>query len=337
MAAAGGRAEAARGDQASAQRVLAGRGRGLHRGLHGPARRQHRDRRPAHLAADLPRQRRCGDLGGSELPLGSGGHGGRRRSVRRHVGPQAPLHLRLRDLHRRFGPVWAGPEPGPADRVPGPSGRGCRPAAGQQRGHHRAGGAQDVAGQGHRDPRRRPSCRSGPRSHGRRASAGGRRVAAHLLCQRALRAARHDRRGACWSPGAGTSRPGCASTGPDWHCSSRPWWRCSRRSPSGTRRDGPRPRSSGCSWSGLPWPSASYDAKPDAGNRCSICGLFRRSRFSAGIASGMLSYLVMFGVLFLVPFYLERGLQSRLGTGRSRADGHAAGPGDHRAGGRAPG
>ena len=38
-------------------------------------------------------------------------------------------------------------------------------------------------------------------------------------------------------------------------------------------------------------------------------------RFSAGIASGMLSYLVMFGVLFLVPFYLERGL--RFGSGRA--------------------
>jgi MFS family permease len=44
-------------------------------------------------------------------------------------------------------------------------------------------------------------------------------------------------------------------------------------------------------------------------------GLFRRTRFSAGIASGLLSYLVMFGVLFLVPFYLERGLQ--FGTGRA--------------------
>jgi EmrB/QacA subfamily drug resistance transporter len=43
--------------------------------------------------------------------------------------------------------------------------------------------------------------------------------------------------------------------------------------------------------------------------------LFRQSRFSAGIASGMLSYLVMFGVLFLVPFYLERGLQ--LGSGQA--------------------
>jgi EmrB/QacA subfamily drug resistance transporter len=44
-------------------------------------------------------------------------------------------------------------------------------------------------------------------------------------------------------------------------------------------------------------------------------GLFRSLRFSAGIASGLLSYLVMFGVLFLVPFYLERGLQ--LGTGQA--------------------
>ena len=36
--------------------------------------------------------------------------------------------------------------------------------------------------------------------------------------------------------------------------------------------------------------------------------LFRRSRFRCGITSGLLSYLVMFGVLFLVPFYFERGL-----------------------------
>ncbi len=43
--------------------------------------------------------------------------------------------------------------------------------------------------------------------------------------------------------------------------------------------------------------------------------LFRQPRFSAGITSGLLSYLVMFGVLFLVPFYLERGVG--LGSGRS--------------------
>ena len=43
--------------------------------------------------------------------------------------------------------------------------------------------------------------------------------------------------------------------------------------------------------------------------------LFRSVQFSTGIASGMGSYLVMFGVLLLVPFYLERGVG--LGTARS--------------------
>jgi EmrB/QacA subfamily drug resistance transporter len=36
--------------------------------------------------------------------------------------------------------------------------------------------------------------------------------------------------------------------------------------------------------------------------------LFRNSIFSAGIASGLLSYAVLFGTLFLLPFYLQRGL-----------------------------
>ena len=44
-------------------------------------------------------------------------------------------------------------------------------------------------------------------------------------------------------------------------------------------------------------------------------GLFRSAQFSTGIVSGIGSYLVMFGVLLLVPFYLERGLG--LGTARS--------------------
>jgi EmrB/QacA subfamily drug resistance transporter len=34
--------------------------------------------------------------------------------------------------------------------------------------------------------------------------------------------------------------------------------------------------------------------------------LFRRIPFSAGLASGMLSYLVLFGTMFAVPFFLER-------------------------------
>jgi EmrB/QacA subfamily drug resistance transporter len=36
--------------------------------------------------------------------------------------------------------------------------------------------------------------------------------------------------------------------------------------------------------------------------------LFKSRRFAAGIVSGMGSYLVMFGVLLLIPFYLERGV-----------------------------
>jgi MFS family permease len=43
--------------------------------------------------------------------------------------------------------------------------------------------------------------------------------------------------------------------------------------------------------------------------------LFAERRFSFGILSGVGSYLVMFGVLLLVPFYVERGL----GDGVARA------------------
>jgi MFS family permease len=43
--------------------------------------------------------------------------------------------------------------------------------------------------------------------------------------------------------------------------------------------------------------------------------LFRSRRFSSGIVSGIGSYLVLFGVLLLVPFYLSRGL----GFGAARA------------------
>ncbi|HWE71403.1 MAG TPA: DHA2 family efflux MFS transporter permease subunit, partial [Acidimicrobiales bacterium] len=43
--------------------------------------------------------------------------------------------------------------------------------------------------------------------------------------------------------------------------------------------------------------------------------LFRRVRFTAGIVSGMLSFLVMFGILVIVPFLLERGYG--YGTARS--------------------
>jgi EmrB/QacA subfamily drug resistance transporter len=42
--------------------------------------------------------------------------------------------------------------------------------------------------------------------------------------------------------------------------------------------------------------------------------MFARPAFSAGIASGLLSYLVMFGVLLVVPFLLEEGRHLRPGT-----------------------
>ena len=43
--------------------------------------------------------------------------------------------------------------------------------------------------------------------------------------------------------------------------------------------------------------------------------LFRSIPFSAGVASGLLSYLVMFGVLLVVPFFLEGALD--VGSGRT--------------------
>jgi len=41
--------------------------------------------------------------------------------------------------------------------------------------------------------------------------------------------------------------------------------------------------------------------------------LFQNAAFSSGIASGLLSYLVMFGVLLVVPFFLERTLGASSG------------------------
>ena len=41
--------------------------------------------------------------------------------------------------------------------------------------------------------------------------------------------------------------------------------------------------------------------------------LFRSPAFTSGIASGLLSYLVMFGVLLVAPFYLERALRASSG------------------------
>ena len=213
MAAAGRRAEAARGHPAPAQCVLAGGSRRVHRGVHGPTRCQHRDRCPADAAADVPLQRRRGDLGGPELPLGPGGHGGGRRTVRRHVGAQAPLRLRLRDLHRRLGAVRPGPEPGHADRVPGAPSGGSRAPAGQQRGHHRAGRAQGRHSERPSGSKVRPrpsdwpSARRSGGSWWQRAGGGS---SSSSMCPSGCSAWSP---GCCWFPGAAISRPGCVSTG----------------------------------------------------------------------------------------------------------------------------
>lgn len=42
--------------------------------------------------------------------------------------------------------------------------------------------------------------------------------------------------------------------------------------------------------------------------------LFRKRAFSAGIGSGLLSYLVLFGALFVAPFFLEADLGLSPGT-----------------------
>ena len=114
------------------------------------------------------------------------------------------------------------------------------------------------------------------------------------------------------SLGVAISRSECPSTGPGWPCSSLPWSPCSRPSPSATPGDGPlrhrravrgrRGLMCFCGGASLPRSHARPRALPPA-------AVQRRHR------QRLLSYLVMFGVLFLVPFYLERGL--RFGSGRA--------------------
>ena len=59
---------------------------------------------------------------------------------------------------------------------------------------------------------------------------------------------------------------------------------------------------------GLCWAVAFVRRERSTADPMLDLALFNRSRFRWGIASGLLSYLVMFGMLFLVPFYFERGL-----------------------------
>ena len=202
------------------------------------------------------------------------------------------------------------PNLGRPGRLPGPAGGRGGDAAGQQRRHHRPGRAAGEAG-----PRR-----SGSRARHRQLglalgpSVGGcpdrrRGLAPHLPRQRA---GGHPRQRPRLVPDPAQPPPaeaGDASTGSASACSSPPSRpSCSRspRSPTAAGhgvRGGRRP-AGGVRRAGgrLPGPGA---RGPEP--RCSTSGLFRRVPFSAGISSGLLSYLVMFGALYAVAFYLESG------------------------------
>ena len=222
---------------------------------------------------------------------------------------------------------------GRAVRLPGAAGDRRGDAAGEQPGHHRAGRARPVAGAGHRPAGRGPGARAWPWA---RRSAG------------------------CSSPpGAGASSS--SSTSPSG-CSAPSrrscWCPAAANLMARVRFD----------WTGLGiffpavvalvsaisfgaelgWSSSLIVAlfvaaavlvglfvwheRRDRDPMLDL-GLFRNARFSTGIASGVGSYLVMFGVLLLIPFYLERGLGLGRGPVRPGAHGHAAGLRDRGAAG----
>ena len=150
----------------------------------------------------------------------------------------------------------------------------------------------------------------------RRVAAGGRRVAPHLLRQRAVRGVRRrggdpagapepepHGAGALRLDGAGDVLPGGGGAALARSRSGRQLgWGSTpdRRAVRGGRRAG-RACSSGTSGG--------------TATRCSTSGCSGMPGSRRGSRSGMGSYLVMFGVLLLVPFYLERALG--LGTARS--------------------
>ena len=208
------------------------------------------------------------------------------------------------------------PDLGGAVRLPGAAGGRRGDAAGEQPGHHRAGRARAGRSGG-------PSaCRARPR---RSASPWARRSAG--CCWRPAGGASSSSSTSpsgcsapsppsCWCPAAGTSWRGCASTGPG----SAIFFPAVVALALGHLLRGRaglelEPRSSGSSCAAAVLGVLFvWHERRDSDPMLDL-GLFRNARFSTGIASGIGSYLVMFGVLLLIPFYLERGLG--LGTARS--------------------
>ena len=247
---------------------------------------------------------------GLSLSVGAGGDRDRGRPLRRHVGPQAPLRLRLRHLHRRLGAVRPGARPGRALRLPGAPGGRCRHAAGQQPGHHRAGRARAArsGGPSGSRARRRPSAWPSGRSVGGSA-AGRRRVAADLLRQRPLRASSERWRRVLLVPRSRDllARVAVRLVGAR-PLLSRRWWHCSPRSPSAPTQGWTSPLIVGLFAAAAVLGRVVRLARAAAtATRCSTWASFATGASRPASLSGLGSYLVMFGVLLLVPFYLERG------------------------------
>jgi len=160
-----------------------------------------------------------------------------------------------------------------------------------------------------------PSHRHRDGADGRRSAGGGGRVAADLPSSTSLSASSGSSPDGCSSPAAATWPPGCPSTGWVSACSFPAVVLVLFGSPLGTRRAGSRPRS----W--LPWllarpcsvASSSKSAVPT--RRCSTSASSDARRSLSASRADSCPRLVLFGVLFVVPFYFERSLG--LGAGRA--------------------
>ncbi len=210
---AAGRAAPSAGHPGTPERAVVRRRCRVRGRLHGPARCLDRDGGAAHAAEDVRRVGRRGDVGGAVVPAGVGGDGDGSGALRRHVGSEAALRVRVLDLHGGVRAVRVGAGTGVALRLPGPAGGGGGDAAGEFARDHLACGAGGVVG-----TRDRLSgggagvgTRAGPDDRG--VVAGGRGMAAHLLRERAVRIVRCGRRGVARATLAGPAGAGALRLG----------------------------------------------------------------------------------------------------------------------------
>src|SRR3984957_5869181 len=234
-------APAGRGSREPA-RAVARRRDGLHRRVHGPARRQHRHARAAAHRHRSAREPGSGAVGRALLPADAHRHTHRGRVPRGPGRAQAALHIWLRGLHRRLGALRARARPRLADRSPLTAGSGRGDAAGQQRRADRRNAAPPRAGARDRHSGRRTGERARTRPGARRSAARARRLAADL-----------PREPPSWAAGA-------------------------RAEPRSIAPSPVPPRRRAARWD--------------------------RSALARGLFSAGAAYLVMFGALYVIPYYL---------------------------------